>query len=163
MIKNGFRGKNTDIECNHKYNSVMVLQVYNKWTVWLLGFSKGTELIEIELMNEWMCMWDRRVGRGTGRGEERERFISMAYRCGLGSLTMTISWWKAQESAVVWPWNCFLSSPDLVLDSLRIPRELLVFSLHGHPGELVLMPVKQCFRSRTDELTTESEGKQAKS
>lgn len=58
-------------------------------------------------------------------------------------------------------WDGCLSSPDLILGSWRIPRELLVFSRCWNLKTLI--STKECLSDRVNELASEREGKQAKS
>lgn len=56
-----------------------------------------------------------------------------------------------------------LSSPKLALKSLKIPRDLLVFSMHRNPEEAGLRPAKGHISNSLDELARKSEGKRVKS
>lgn len=46
--------------------------------------------------------------------------------------------------------------------NLVIPGELQVFTRHWNPEEVVLMLVKKCLGDSSDDLTSQSVGKQAK-
>lgn len=71
--------------------------------------------------------------------------------CGPGSFTMPVSWWKSQEfgSCPVHEAGC-LNCHGLVLESRRIPRELLSVLESGHCSRIE--PV----RARARRLQTEA-------
>lgn len=78
----------------------------------------------------------------------------------MGFIRVTYSLWLGQFS----PKSGYVSSPKLLLGFWKIPGQLVVFSLHWilNPEEVGLARAKECFCSRTDELASASEGKQAK-
>lgn len=52
---------------------------------------------------------------------------------------------------------------NLVLESQRTPRDLLVFYLLFNVKEIILILAKECLSNRIDDLARENENKQAKS
>lgn len=78
-----------------------------------------------------------------------------------GSPTMTFSHWRGWEpSSSLHEDGCL--SLNLALKVGRIPGELLIFRLRWNPEGVSLVSVKGCCSSRVEELTCESESRQAK-
>jgi hypothetical protein len=81
--------------------------------------------------------------------------------CGLDSVATDFSHWRGWEpSSSLHEAGCL--SLNLALKVGRILGELLIFRLRWNPEEVSLVSVKGCCSSRVEELTCESESRQAK-
>lgn len=82
--------------------------------------------------------------------------------CGLGSPTMLVCHQKGQESGSSVYYKGHLNSSTLVLESWRIPRKLLVFSLCWNPDKVALRPLKEGIKRKTLPVSIKASKQKAK-